>query len=214
MLREYIEKYCVNLNIAKMICAFGVLFCHAFAISANQMDYLEKWSNGQTNIGGISVAFFFFISGLYASRSLYSRMNVRDFLQRRFWRMFPQLWVVVFLCVFMLGVGLTSLPLKRYFSTPKTYLYFLNAFAMPYHDLPGVFVNQYYTTVNGSLWTIPIELLSYIGISSCFSLGWALERGRTEESNCDISCYWNKYFYELDDSTYVYRAGRYIASGY
>lgn len=171
MLREYIEKYCVNLNIAKMICAFGVLFCHAFAISANQMDYLEKWSNGQTNIGGISVAFFFFISGLYASRSLYSRMNVRDFLQRRFWRMFPQLWVVVFLCVFVLGVGLTSIPLKRYFSTPKTYLYFLNAFAMPYHDLPGVFVNQYYTTVNGSLWTIPIELLSYIGISLVFLLG-------------------------------------------
>ena len=51
-----------------------------------------------------------------------------------------------------------------YFFSKETYLYLLNIFFIPIHNLPGVFENMTYTTINGSLWTMPVEVACYIAL--------------------------------------------------
>lgn len=74
------------------------------------------------------------------------------------------------LCVFILGICVTSLPVGKYLTSKETYLYLLNGILLPIHNLPGVFQDGLYTTVNGALWTMPVEFVSYIGLAIIFWL--------------------------------------------
>jgi peptidoglycan/LPS O-acetylase OafA/YrhL len=60
------------------------------------------------------------------------------------------------------------MDLVSYFTSFGTYKYLLNAVLVPIHDLPGVFADNIYgQTVNGPLWTLPIEFICYV---LCFLL--------------------------------------------
>jgi len=51
----------------------------------------------------------------------------------------------------------------EYFTNAGTYRYLLNCIMIIQHDLPGVFSNAIYlSTVNGSLWTLPVEIICNI----------------------------------------------------
>ena len=41
-------------------------------------------------------------------------------------------------------------------------MYLLNSIMILVHNLPGVFCNNINTSVNGPLWTLPVEFLCYI----------------------------------------------------
>lgn len=87
-------------------------------------------------------------------------------------RIFPCLVIVVFLCTFVLGACITECKLLEYFCDRQTYKYLLNAILVLQHNLPGVFkYNTYGATVNGSLWTLPVEFLCYIGCGLVCKVG-------------------------------------------
>lgn len=80
-------------------------------------------------------------------------------------------------CTFVLGAVITELKLGEYFSDLQTYEYLLNALLILRHELPGVFhCNVYGATVNGALWTLPVEFCCYIGVSLLWKLGVLEER--------------------------------------
>jgi len=58
-----------------------------------------------------------------------------------------------------------------YFRNPLTWGYFRNlTFVELHYSLPGVFThNPFPNAVNGSIWTLPIELTMYVGLAA---LGW------------------------------------------
>ena len=165
-LSEKMNGISTNVNLLRFCAAVLVIFSHSFYVANDEQDPFSVFCNGQTNLGGIAVAVFFFLSGFYVTKSLYRKNDVKDYFKKRCIRIFPQLWVVVLLSVFVLGPIFTTNTMLEYFTDKETYLYLLNGFLIPIHNLPGVFVNNVYdATINGSLWTLPVEFAAYCGLA-------------------------------------------------
>jgi peptidoglycan/LPS O-acetylase OafA/YrhL len=153
-----------NVNLVRFVAALTVIFSHAFYVSEAKEDPLSVLTKGQVNMGGIAVGVFFFLSGLYVTKSFYkSDCAIKPYIIKRCNRVFPQLWCVVLISVFVLGALCTTDNIVSYFANRDTYLYLLNGLLIPIHNLPGVFSgNAYISTVNGPLWTMPVEFFGYI----------------------------------------------------
>lgn len=150
-------------SLIKFIAAVMVIFNHSFPITGSGSDYISVASGGQTTFGGIAVAIFFFYGGFLIMRSMEHKKTAASFFKARSLRIFPQLIIVIILSVFVLGAIISDCSLVEYFSNLNTYKYLLNCVMIPIHSLPGVFLNsKYNSTVNGSLWTLPVEFLCYV----------------------------------------------------
>lgn len=185
-LKDKLNIHSTNVNVIKFVCALAVIFSHSFALSKNRDDVLATLNNGQCNIGGVAVAAFFFYSGLYVTKSLSREENMKTFIWKRCKRIFPQLWFVIIVSVIILGPVITiiyngRMGIKRYFVSPHTWLYLLNGILIPVHNLPFVFEANYYQTVNGPLWTMPIEFILYIALAVIFLVASAISRRTFKE---------------------------------
>lgn len=166
-LSEKMNGISTNINLLRFIAAILVIFSHSFYVAASQEDPLSVFCNKQVNFGGVAVAILFFLSGFYVTKSLYKKNDVKDYMSKRCVRVFPQLWVVVLLSVFVLGPIFTTHSLKEYFLSGNTYLYLLNGILVPIHNLPGVFEHNIYdASVNGALWTMPVEFVAYCALAA------------------------------------------------
>ncbi len=163
-----------NLDFLRLFAAFLVLFGHSFTLILSRPDYIfphdpvsakilgiTPFSEG---LPGIGLHIFFFISGLLVTRSFFTHQgNLYKFISARALRIMPAYTVCILLTALALGPWLSTLSLEAYFSGngPLTYIgRHLTFTALPY--LPGVFVsNPFGPSVNGSLWTIPLELQMY-----------------------------------------------------
>ena len=149
-------------NIIKIIAAFLVLFSHSFVLSNGLNDYLSNYTNDTISFGAVSVAILFAISGYYIMYSL-DKKGTGGFIKKRVIRLIPSLFLVVVFCIIFLGLFFCELSLIDYVINIDTIKYLLNIVLIPIHNLPGVFVNNIYgSSVNGSLWTMPIQFMCYI----------------------------------------------------
>ncbi|WP_051286802.1 acyltransferase family protein [Paenibacillus taiwanensis] len=156
-----------NFDVIRFIAATMVLYSHAFPLGegkGQQGEILYTLSNGQWYTGSLAVAIFFIVSGFLITQSYEHSKSIITFVKSRFLRIFPGLLMALLLSTFVLGPLVTSLPLKEYFVHPQTYQYLKAFFLFPMEwFLPGVFeTNVYKGAVNGSLWTIPFEVICYI----------------------------------------------------
>lgn len=152
-----------NLNIIRFVAALLVIYSHSFPLTSNGIDYIGRLTNGQIDCGGIAVSIFFFYGGFLICKSMLRLKKAGAYFKARCKRILPPLAMVTFFLAFVAGPLLTDLSLGAYFSNPGTYRYLLNSVFVLVHDLPGVFTkNAYGATVNGPLWTLPVEFLCYI----------------------------------------------------
>lgn len=166
-----------NLNLLRFLAALLVIYSHAWVLTGNVEDGISKLSHAQTTGGQIAVMMFFFYGGLLIMKSLERKRTARKFFEARVSRIFPPLWIVVLCSVLLLGPALTTLPLSAYFKNGGTWKYLLNGLLVPVHPLPGVFENNpAMSTVNGALWTLPVEFFCYIMCFAFYRLG--LSRGK------------------------------------
>ena len=148
-----------NFDAIRIAAAFAVLYSHQFALTGRP----EPSFFGLHSWGGIAVIVFFVVSGFLVTGSWYNDPNVLRFSARRILRLWPALTAVVVLTAYGLGAWVTTLPLGDYWTHEATRDY-LNILRMQiYYVLPGVFEgNPYARDVNGSLWTIPLEVRCYV----------------------------------------------------
>jgi peptidoglycan/LPS O-acetylase OafA/YrhL len=163
-LSERINDSDNNFNLFRFAAAALVFIQHSFDL----VSVPVHWSVG--SIIWTAVPVFIIISGFLVTKSWASSSPPLFFI-KRFLRIFPALFCSIVLAAFILGPFFTSLPLGTYFRHPLTLQYLENIFLYPiYYYLPGVFQhNPYPLAVNGSLWTLPIEVflsvLALIGIT-------------------------------------------------
>ncbi|PZR13477.1 MAG: hypothetical protein DI536_12010 [Archangium gephyra] len=163
-----------NLDVIRFVAAAAVIYGHAFPLNlAGSPGFL---SNSVQTVG---VKIFFMLSGFLIAQSWDSDPNIFRFLQRRALRLFPGLAVVLLLSACVLGPLVTTLPLKEYFGNARFWSYLGNINLDISYDLPGVFGdNPYKVAVNGSLWSLPVEVTMYLLTPFILTAGAWLRRPR------------------------------------
>jgi peptidoglycan/LPS O-acetylase OafA/YrhL len=151
-----------SLDLLRLVAAAMVLYSHQYAL----LGLPEPSFMGWNSFGGAGVTIFFFLSGFLVSTSWDRDPHVKRFFVRRSLRIFPGLWLVVFLTVFLLGPLLTVLSPGDYFTSRTTLRYLGTAALVSTNVLPGLFAhNPVPFVVNGSLWTLPVEFLCYCTVA-------------------------------------------------
>ena len=148
-----------NFDAIRIVAAFAVLYSHQFALTGQT----EPSFFGLYSWGGLAVIVFFVVSGFLVTGSWYNDTKILRFSARRILRLWPALTVVVVFTAYGLGAWVTSLPLREYWTHGATFDYLRIVRMQIHYVLPGVFEgNPYPRGVNGSLWTIPLEVRCYV----------------------------------------------------
>lgn len=157
-----------NFDLLRLVAACMVIVGHSHALVAVDAprDLILRLLDFDYS-GSLAVKFFFFLSGLLVTNSLIVRPRVVAFAVARCCRVMPGLLVCVILSALLLGPMVTRLPLADYLSDPRTWSYIkANILLLPQWDLPGVFADHRNPGVNGSLWTLPFEVLCYVVLAA------------------------------------------------
>lgn len=164
-LSEFSKDRNNNFNLIRIAAAYAVLITHSFAIVMGTGDAEPLRDLLGVTLGSIAVDIFFITSGFLVTASLLARQSTIEFIWARILRIYPALFVMLFLTVFGMGLFFTTVPWEVYLSSVETYKYFIKClflFAGIEYWLPGVFEgNPYARAVNGSLWTMPNEVKMY-----------------------------------------------------
>lgn len=152
-----------NFNLIRFLASIAVLVSHAWpiALGSGVVEPLEDLT-GHT-LGGLAVFVFFATSGYFITAS-YARSNSAPvFLQARALRLFPGLAVSLLLVAFGIGLWVTTLSTGDYLSNRETYTFLMRnlTLILPQYTLPGVFAENPYPFVEGSIWTLIHEVLCY-----------------------------------------------------
>ncbi len=142
----------------RIIAAVMVIYGHSAALTGSAV--YGVLGNSLSTIG---VKIFFVTSGFLITRSWIFDPSVTRFVMRRMLRIMPGLACVVLVTLLVLGPVFTKLSLSAYFADAGTWRYLWNVALYPIYNLPGVFAQtKYPVAVNGSLWSLPAEVLMYI----------------------------------------------------
>lgn len=158
-----------NFLILRLFAALLVIVGHSFALAPRRcgacVDPLRA-IGAPVPLHGFGVLVFFAISGFLIVRSALTH-DAAFYLRSRLLRIVPGLAVCAILMAFIVGPIATSLPWDTYFSASEPYSYVARVvlfFRQVPFELPGVgfTTSPNGRTVNGSLWTIPLEVRLYI----------------------------------------------------
>jgi peptidoglycan/LPS O-acetylase OafA/YrhL len=181
----------------RLALAVLVVFSHSFPVGGFGTDPLDGITKERLSIGSFAVAMFFALSGFLIARSATNCPSVFRFLWHRFLRIFPGYWVCLVVCAclfvpvmsfieFDTLTGAFSLP----WNTPQSFiignagLFHLNEFSIPGimfiqpNTIAGLLrQNPVPCILNGTLWTLPIEVSCYLAVAALAAIG-VLRRAR------------------------------------
>ena len=116
-------------------------------------------------VHSLGVYVFFSMSGYLIATSWMRGPSLPGYLRNRVLRIFPGLALVTVVTILVLGPLFTTLDLSTYFGAHGTWNYLRNIALRPVFHLPGVFADlPYPSSVNGSLWTLPVEFACYVAV--------------------------------------------------
>ena len=137
----------------RIFCALIVVYEHFIILTGVNLPMFE--------LRGIAVNVFFILSGFWVTRSLYTSKSLLEFYKKRVKKIFPAYLTVVFAAAIFL-VFISTLTIRQYFTDSGFWKYLvanISTLNFIHPSLPGVFNGE---PVNGSLWTIKVELGFYI----------------------------------------------------
>jgi peptidoglycan/LPS O-acetylase OafA/YrhL len=115
--------------------------------------------------GYIALMGFFAMSGYQISDSWRQEPSWWRFCAKRILRLWPPLLFLLLVTALIIGPLVSTLELTKYFSARGTWSYIVHNAGLYtlQHRLPGVFDNNPWPwSVNGSIWTLPMELTGYL----------------------------------------------------
>ncbi len=168
-----------NFNLIRLLAAWAVIYGHSHALTVGSGDdFVFKLLQFKFS-GGIAVDVFFVISGFLIAASL-ERNRLSSFLISRAIRIFPALLACIALTAFVIGPLITTA--NDYWHHPEVWQYFVSNVGLSMnvaYFLPGVFEGLPFESVNGSLWSLPVEARLYL----CMALLGLLSLNRPSRYN-------------------------------
>lgn len=152
----------------RLLASLSVLLSHAYLIAENSeaRDPATRLLGEGHTLGLYGVYTFFIISGFLLTRSLSRDGNALTFTRNRVLRIVPGFVFSAAVVALVIGPLVTTQPLAEYFRQPATFRYILGSvrcfcdnWEAPFHwpiagDMAGA--------LNGSLWSLSYEVLSYV----------------------------------------------------
>ena len=153
-------------DVLRIVAGLMVIYSHSFVLVGRAEPVLVSLDQYHVTVGHAGVAVFFVLSGYLVTQSWLREPASVVYSLKRFARIWPAYTLVVVLAALVLGPIVTTFSLADYFSDKQTWVYIgRTVFMSPVQfDLPGVFVDQPVSAVNGSLWTLPYEVLAYAAL--------------------------------------------------
>jgi peptidoglycan/LPS O-acetylase OafA/YrhL len=161
-------------DFARLVLALMVVFSHSAWVGFGQLILTIPAKDLQSQIdpGQISVFGFFSISGFLIANSWIYSKNIVDFMQKRFYRLFPGYWVCIFVCVSIfspLYFVLNGNNIFDYFDKNglNSTNYFWNNILLDVktRGIGEVLKNAKTGEINGPLWSLIFEFRAYILIA-------------------------------------------------
>ncbi|MFO1415652.1 MAG: acyltransferase [Burkholderiales bacterium] len=167
-----------NFQLLRLAAAAFVVLFHSYALT-------DRWTREplwrlipELNFGALGVKIFFVISGFLVTQSWLARRAPVAFVTARALRIYPALAAATLFTIVLAGWS-SALPWGEFLAHPQTLDYAWRValgWEMVYR-LPGAFTtNPFPHEVNGSLWTLPIELRLYLGVLAAGLLGLLARR--------------------------------------
>ena len=181
----------------RFILASLVIFSHCYPLGGFGRDPLQVFTGGRLSLGLFAVALFFVLSGFLITRSAL-RTPTSRFLWHRFLRIFPGYWVCLVVCAFILAPMIYQIEYTHAYrilaapnnDSPQSYvlgnlaMFHFNEWRIaevmsvcPFsigatlHRNPNPFI------FNGSLWTLPYEVVCCLGAATLTFFG-VMKRAR------------------------------------
>lgn len=150
-------------TLLRILAATLVLITHTYVVlGITGGDIFER--NQIVGLSKLGVDSFFIMSGFLVTLSLMRSGNLLTFALNRAIRIIPGLAIAVIVTAFIVGPLVSTEP--NYLSDARTWSYLYNILIFNLHPfLPGVFEDHAVAVVNGSLWTLPLEVLCYAGLA-------------------------------------------------
>jgi len=162
-----------NFDFLRIVFSIFVIITHAYPLSGMPSnDWISQISDHQMSFSYLGVAGFFAISGYLVMQSLSRSSSLKEYFLKRILRIYPALIGVLVLTV-LLGPFVYSGSLANYLHNSSVWSYVpfnLTLFKLQY-SIKGIFEdNPYASVINGSLCTLPYEVLLYLLLSALFYL--------------------------------------------
>jgi peptidoglycan/LPS O-acetylase OafA/YrhL len=146
-----------NFDLLRLLAALQVAEVHSIGILKPTGYFARLLGAGLDRLPGVPI--FFVISGVLISKSYEHSDSLRDYLRNRCLRIFPGLWVCLVVSVaVILALGVGSFGR---ITAPDWLLWWTGQMSI-FQGFQAAFLEPLSTGLNGSLWTIPIELEFYI----------------------------------------------------
>lgn len=158
-----------NFNLLRLVAATMVLVSHSYALSTGRPELEPLNDLLGVKLGSLAVDIFFAASGFLVAGSLVQRQNLLEFFGARALRIYPGLWMALAISISAVAIWFTPLSLGEFFLQKETWRYILkNGFLLAdvAYTLPGAFEGAPLqgfaaNAVNGSIWTLPLEIKMY-----------------------------------------------------
>lgn len=162
------QRHYNNFTVLRLVAALLVVVSHSYFLTGNQAhEPMFVLTNKRFLLSDIGLYIFFFTSGYLVTNSLTKSKSILHFLYKRCLRIYPALIIVVLITVFLIAPIVTRLSLYNYFHNKQTWAYLLTISGLKIKFfLPSVFDStQFYDKgVNGSLWSIGLEIKLYLSL--------------------------------------------------
>lgn len=187
------ERRYNNFDLLRLIAAVFVLISHSYEYLGRESEQFKIVYGKQGIIlSTLGLCVFFSISGYLVTQSLLRSDSVFDYLRKRFLRIFPGMFVLCVVTIIAFSFA-TELSAKEYFSNRLTWTYlvvnaslFRSQFA-----LPGT------PNINGSIWTIPLEVKLYLTLLIIYFIP---RLGTRIMSTIGLVLFFAAYVYLVNDS--------------
>lgn len=147
-----------NFNMLRLVLALYIFLCHS--VSTNEIDTNLLFIHGPDCVRG-----FFVISGFLIYSSYCRSSSLKSYFIKRGRRILPSyFFVIIFFAVALAFVS--TLSAGEFFGSHWLRYLGSNLVFANYSEptLPGVFTDNPIPVVNGSLWTVKVEIMCYLAL--------------------------------------------------
>jgi peptidoglycan/LPS O-acetylase OafA/YrhL len=162
------SRHLAGFDSLRLLAAVSVMFSHSYLIGtgSEETEPFVRLLGPKNIIGLYGVFTFFIISGFLLARSLERNPCAITYAVNRSLRILPGFLLCTLATVLVIGPAFSTHGLAGYFTHPGTFAFLRDSInSLGDMPLPGVFsYNEEWlaTTVNGSLWSLRSEALSYV----------------------------------------------------